>query len=314
MQQGPALLAGQQTRREDHSVEGDVVFAHELVQLDFAGVLPPLLVLLLEVVGSDRDVADRGVEPHVEHFLLEALDGDGHSPLQVSGDALWLEAHVQPGLRHCDRVLRPFALLAALQDPLLEIGLDHGEVDEEVFGFPLDWLGFADFAFGILELDRTVEKPLAFVALVAFGLVVLATGACSKYKPISQEEVTLFAIALLQLVLENAVVLLDVEEDLLGDGGVPGRAGPPKVVKLYVEPLVDAVMDLEVVVANLFGRLPLLEGLDFGGCAVFVGPTYIHNIVSVESLVPGIHIGRKHTADNVAQVGHVVHVRESRCD
>ena len=57
-------------------MEGDVVFAHELEEFHLLGVDPPFLVLLLEVVGSDGDVADGGVEPDIEHLLSELLERD----------------------------------------------------------------------------------------------------------------------------------------------------------------------------------------------------------------------------------------------
>lgn len=79
MQQGPALLGGDETGGEDDGVEGDVVLAHELEELHVLAD-PPVLVGLLEVVGSDRDVADGRVEPHVEDLLLELLDRHRDSP------------------------------------------------------------------------------------------------------------------------------------------------------------------------------------------------------------------------------------------
>ena len=61
-------------------MEGDVVFSHELEKLYFLWVDPPFLVLLLEVVGSDGDVADGGVEPDIEHLLSELLERDRNAP------------------------------------------------------------------------------------------------------------------------------------------------------------------------------------------------------------------------------------------
>ena len=45
-----------------------VSLGHELEVLDPVGVLPPLLPLV-RVAGRDADVADRRVEPHVEHLV-----------------------------------------------------------------------------------------------------------------------------------------------------------------------------------------------------------------------------------------------------
>ena len=48
-------------------VEGNVVLGHELVVSDVIGILPPFLPLA-RVVGSDADVPNGSVEPHVEHL------------------------------------------------------------------------------------------------------------------------------------------------------------------------------------------------------------------------------------------------------
>ncbi len=89
MEEGPALFGGDETGGEDDGVEGDVVFAHELEQLHVL-IDPPLLVVLLQQVCSDRDVSDRSIEPHVEDLLLELLDRHRHTPFQVTGYAFRL--------------------------------------------------------------------------------------------------------------------------------------------------------------------------------------------------------------------------------
>ena len=48
-------------------MEGNIIFGHELKQLDVVGILPPRLPIGAAVVGSDAQVSDRGVEPNVEH-------------------------------------------------------------------------------------------------------------------------------------------------------------------------------------------------------------------------------------------------------
>jgi hypothetical protein len=79
MQEGPALLGGDETGGEDHGMEGDVVLAHELEEFDVL-VDPPVLVGFLEEVGSDGDVPYGSVEPDIEDFLFELFDGDCDTP------------------------------------------------------------------------------------------------------------------------------------------------------------------------------------------------------------------------------------------
>lgn len=101
VEEGPSLFGGDEAGGEDDGVEGDVVFAHELEELNVL-IDPPVAVFLLEQVGSDGDVADGGIEPHIEHLLLELLDRHTHTPFQVTRDALRLQTHARPSLSYRD--------------------------------------------------------------------------------------------------------------------------------------------------------------------------------------------------------------------
>ena len=101
VQLGPGLARADQGRGEDHCVEGNVVLSHKLVELDIVGVLPPLLPLV-GVVSGDRDVSDRGIEPHVEHFRSEFLQRHLGSPLEITGDASTKKALLKHGLGEAD--------------------------------------------------------------------------------------------------------------------------------------------------------------------------------------------------------------------
>ena len=97
VKEGVVVIRSHQRGREDHSVEGDVILPHELVKLDILRVLPPLLPLL-GVSGSDGDIADWSVKPHIEDLVLHVLEWHWGSPLQVTGDAAGLQALLKPGL------------------------------------------------------------------------------------------------------------------------------------------------------------------------------------------------------------------------
>jgi hypothetical protein len=79
VEEGPALLGGDEAGGEDDGVKGHVVLSHELEQLHVLA-FPPAFVALLQQVGCYRDVADGGVEPDIEYLLLELLDGDRYAP------------------------------------------------------------------------------------------------------------------------------------------------------------------------------------------------------------------------------------------
>jgi hypothetical protein len=44
----------------------------------------------LQKIGSDRDVTDWGVEPHIKDFLFVLFNRNWHTPLQVTGNTLRL--------------------------------------------------------------------------------------------------------------------------------------------------------------------------------------------------------------------------------
>lgn len=156
----------------------------------------------------------------------------------------------------------------------------------------LNRLRFANFALRAFELDGTVVELLALITLISFGLIILAAGAGSSHKPIGQEQITLLTVALLQLIFANPAIFLNLQENLLSDGGVPGGAGPPKVVKVNIKPLIDSIMNGEEIVANLLGRLSFLQSLNFCSRAILVRSADIQYVISVEPLIPSIHISR----------------------
>jgi len=66
-------------------MERNVVFTHELDQLDVFSILPPLFPTL-SVVGSDGNVSDGGIIPDVEDLIFIAREWDSNTPFKISGD------------------------------------------------------------------------------------------------------------------------------------------------------------------------------------------------------------------------------------
>ena len=56
VEQSVVAVSTKQGAWKDNSVERNVVLGHELVELHFLGVLPPLLPLI-SIAGSDRQIA-----------------------------------------------------------------------------------------------------------------------------------------------------------------------------------------------------------------------------------------------------------------
>lgn len=93
-----------------------------------------------------------------------------------------------------------------------------------------------------------------------------------------------------------------------------GRRRPPKVIEADAEPPVDAVVHLKVLVADLLRRQILGERLRLGGRAVLVGAANVQGVVAGHARVPGEDVARQHAADDVAEMRHIVDVRQRRGD
>merc|ERR1740139_800255 len=103
VKEGPWLLSSQHGAWEHNGVESQVVFAHELDKFDVFGVHPPLFPLV-SVVGSDRDIANWRVKPHIENFVGVLFKWDGRTPFQVSGDGSGKETLLHQRGRELDRI------------------------------------------------------------------------------------------------------------------------------------------------------------------------------------------------------------------
>lgn len=294
-------------------MEGDVVLAHELVELDVLRVLPPLVPLLLRVVGRDRQVADGRVEPHVEHLVLVLLDGNGRAPLEVAGDAPALEALLEQRARELYRVGGPLALLGSALEPLLVDRLNLGQVDEDVLRLADLGRRARDLRLRVDQLRRVKQLP-ALVALVASRVVVTAQRACAAYESVSEEQALFHIIKLLDCFLVCKLVSLEFVEYILSDARLPLSGRAAEVVEITVEPVVDLLVYSVVMVTDLLRGLALFDGFDLSCCAILVSTTHVERVVAHQAAVASEHISAQDAPNNVSQVRHVVHVWQSRCD
>lgn len=103
-------------------------------------------------------------------------------------------------------------------------------------------------------------------------------------------------------------------ENFMADFCLLRRGRPPKLVKLYVKPLVNLIMDIMILVADLLGRALLLHGLGLGGRPVLVGAAYVDHVVPTQPAVPREHVGAENAADDVPQVRDIVDVGQRAGD
>ena len=301
-----AVAVGLQHRREHDAVEDDVVLADEV---DQPGVrrLPPLLPAVGQELLRVGDVADRGVEPHVEDLALGALHGHGHAPVEVAGDGARLQAAVQPALDLAVDVGAP--LLVALEDPFAEPGLIVLEREVPVGGLLLDGLGAAELALGVDQL-LGAERAAAFLALVAVGAFIAALGAGAHDVAVRQELLRLGVVVLLALLRDELARVVEPAEELGGRLGVHLGRGAAIDVEMDAEPLERVLDDAVVAVHDVLRGAALLAGLDGDGHAVLVGAADIQDFPAAHAQVAHIDVCGYIDTGEVADVDRTVGVRQ----
>ena len=210
--------------------------------------------------------------------------------------------------------MRPFSLHTWGINPHLQVFLDFGEINEEVFSRLDNWSWFTNCAEVVFHLGGWVKQFLAFVTLVASSIGILAKRTSPSNEAIRQEKIAFFTITLSHLLLLDFPIFVYIQEYLLTNLSMPLSGGSSKVVKADIKPFVNSWVDLMIMVTNLFWCFFLLHCFYFGRRAVLIGPTNVEHIVSLKSFKPGIDIGRKHTSDNISQMRDIVHIWQCRCD
>lgn len=188
--------------------------------------------------------------------------------------------------------------------------LDLWQVDKEMnSGFHL-WMILADEAEVIYQFSWGIESLLALVALISSCIRELAEGTGSDNEPVSQPKIAVRAVTLHHFLLCGLLLIVDVQEDLLGDLRVPLGACPSKIIKPDIEPFVHFRVDLEVMITYFLGSLLLLPGFDLSRSAVLISSTDVEHIRPLKFLEPRENISRQYTANDVPKMRHVVDIRK----
>jgi hypothetical protein len=150
--------------------------------------LPPFLIVFLQKVGSDRDIAYRCIEPDIKDLVLELFNRHRYTPFEISSDALRLKTHVDPTISDVNRVGAPY--FRGLINPSFKLTYYFWQFDEKMSSFLDNWLISAHIALILNQLSRRVEQFLTFVALVSSGFRILTKWAVSDNESISKEHTT----------------------------------------------------------------------------------------------------------------------------
>src|SRR3990170_725697 len=219
------LAISQKLGRPAKGMEENVVLPDEVVALAFGGlpkITPALrLATALSPLLGGRQVADDVLEPDVDALAFVARQGDGDTPLQVTGDSAILQTLGKEAQREVEDVLAP--VLFVTGQPVLELIVVGAEAQHEVLRVPYLRSGAVKLAAAIQQVHG-IEDVATVVALIAAGSFMAAGGAGAFHVAIQQESLLLSAVGQLHVVLVDVPFLEQAEEDILDGSRVVVRA------------------------------------------------------------------------------------------
>ena len=297
--------------REDDAVEDDVVLADEVHQFGI-GRFPvrfPVLPFTLGPFLGRGNVADRGVEPDVQHLAFGAFHRHGDTPVQVAGYRPGAQAVVEPGFHLAVHVGFPIGLMP-FEDPLAQprFVLLQGQVP--VLGLFQDGGCPGKGALGIDEF-RGAEGRSALLALVAVRSFGPATRAGTGDVTVGQELFRFGVVILFGLLLDELPGIVHLAEEFRCGLVVDRSGGPGVIVERDAELGKRIADDGIVLVHHLLRGDALAAGLDGDGHAVLVRSADEDHVASFLTEVAHIDIGRNIDSRQVSQVDRAVGIRQS---
>ena len=256
-----------------------------------------------------RNVADRRIEPDVEHLAFGPLDRNGNTPVQVAAHGTGLQAAVEPALALPVDVRLPFAV--SFQNPLAEESFIL--IQREIPVFRLAFHGYGS-RHGAVGVDQLVgrERRAALLALVAVGAVVAALRAGSDDITVGEEGLGLLVIVLHRGLLDELALVVEFSEEGRSSLGMGCGRSARVDVERHAESLERLPDEFMVAVDDLLGRDALLAGLDGDGHTVFVRSADGDHVAAFEPQVTGIDIRRYVDTGQVTDMDGTVGIGECR--
>lgn len=116
--------------------------------------------------------------------------------------------------------------------------------------------------------------------MITFGICGAALRAGALNIPISQANLAAATIKLFDCLSINIPIFMDKGKDFMGELGVMVGASTTEIVTGYVEPFVDACVEVVVSVADFCWRCALLEGFYFCCRAVLIRSAHKQSVVA----------------------------------
>ena len=291
-------------------MEDDVVLAHE-VEVARLVVLPPLPPRLgcaarLRPLDGRGQVADHGVEPHVDplRVLGIAVDGNGNAPVDVARHRARLQVADEPE-REVAHVRTPVRLRL---DPCLEPFRECRQVEEKVLRLAELRDGAVDDRARVPEIDR-VELVAAVLALVAAGVRVAADRARPLDVAVGQGAPGRGGERAERRALDEIALVVERPEDVLRDAVVVARRRAREGVEREAEAPVVLADERVVAVGELTRRDAFAIGGHHHRGAVLVRPAHHHHVVALQPVVASEDVGRDPGTRDVAEVPRPAGVR-----
>lgn len=99
--------------------------------------------------------------------------------------------------------------------------------------------------------------------------------ALTEDKPVGQETVAGRAILLVDHLFVSVASRFVAAENVLSDFCLPLSSSSSEVIEVTVEPLIDSLVDLMIVIADLFGSFALFKGLCLCSSSILISSTDI---------------------------------------
>ena len=271
-------------------------------------VLPVFLPVGRQVLGR-RDVADRRVEPDVEHLAFGPFDRYGNAPVQVTAHRTRLQTAVEPALALPIDV--GFPLFVPFEDPFAQETLVLVQRQIPVLGGAFHGYGTR---YGAVRVDQFVRRKgrSAFFALVAVGAVVAAAGAGAHDIAVGEERLGLLVVVLLRGPLDEFAFVVELAEELRRCRGVGLRRGARVDVERHAEALERTLDEAVVAIDDLLRGNTLLAGLDRDGHAVLVAAADRDHVAALQAQVACVDIRRYVDSRQVADMYGAVGIGECR--
>ena len=305
-----------QHRREDQAVEHDVILTDE-VDESCVGILPPFLprapLLWLSVAEllCVTDIADRCIEPNIEHLTLSTLHRHGDTPVEVTRHGTRLQIHVEPALALSVDVRAP--LFVTLEDPLLQPVLILVQRQVPVLCLADLRLGTTDRGVRVDELHWG-EVAAAFLTLVAISIRVAAVRARTHDVTVSEELLSLGIVILLRLFLHELAVVVELAEEVRGELVVNLRGRTTVDIEGDTKLLEGVFDELVITVADILRCHAFFLGADGDRHTVLITSADKDDGLFLQAQVAHVDISRHIHAGKVTDMHAAVGIRQGSCD